>query len=173
MAKKKQTKRREVPSSERFIHAEVESWHVLMLSHDQRIEVPRDRAQYEEKLPDGGTKYTRRAVSDHLELELTLRLRESIRGHDRLQFTINEWEAEEFGGIAGELSYDKESGMRGGVHMSGSFPRDFYQLLLSGLKPVMAIQTERGFFKRSARVTSLAFADAGHPQWVDEESSLI
>ena len=57
--------------------------------------------------------------------------------------------------------------------MSGTFPRDFYQLLLSGREPVMAIQTERGFYKRSARVTSLAFADAGHPQWVDEECGLI
>ena len=114
MAKKKQTKPREALSSERFIHGEVESWHVLMVSHDQRIEVPRDRAQYEEKMPDGGTKYTRRVVSDHLELELTLRLRETIRGYNQLQFTITEWEAEEYGGIAGDLSYDKESGMREG-----------------------------------------------------------
>ena len=173
MAKKKQTRERKVPSSELFIHGEVESWHVLMVSHDQRIEVPRDRAQYEEKLPDGGTKYTHRAVSDHLELELTLRLRESIRGYDRLQFTITEWEAEEYGGIAGELSYDKESGMRGGVHMSGTFPRDFYQLLLSERGSVMAIETERGFFRRVARITSLAFADAGHPHWVEGESGLI
>ena len=173
MAKKKQTRERKVPSNELFIHGEVESWHVLMVSHDQKIEVPRDRAQYEEELPDGGTRYTRRAVSDHLELDLTLRLREPIRGYDWLQFTINEWEAEEYGGIAGELSYDKESGMRGGVHMSGTFPRDFYQLLLSGRESVMAVQTERGFFKRSARVTSLAFADAGHPQWVEDDYSLI
>ena len=63
--------------------------------------------------------------------------------------------------------------MRGCVYMSGSLPRDFYQLLLSGREPVMAIQTERGFYRRRARVISLAFADAGHPQWVDEESSLI
>ncbi len=169
----KQTKQREAPSNELFIHGEVESWHVLMVSHDHMIEVTRDKAQYKEELPDGGTKYTHRAVSDHLELELTLRLRETIRGFDQLHFTITEWEAEEYGGIAGELSYDKESGMRGGVHMSGTFPRDFYQLLLSERGSVMAIETERGFFRRVARITSLAFADAGHQQWTDVESSLI
>ena len=171
--KKKQAKQREVPSSELFIHGEVESWHVLMVSHDALIEVPRERAQYEEPHPDGGTKYTHRAVSDHLELEVTLRLRDSVRGYDLIHFSISEWDAEEYGGIMGELCYDKESGMRGGVHMSGSFPRDFHQLLLSGRESVMAIQTEKGFYRRRARVTSLAFADAGHPQWVDEESSLI
>ena len=173
MAKKKQTKQREAPSSELFIHGEVESWHVLVGAEDHLVEVPRERAQYKEDLPDGGTKYTHRAVSDHLEIEVNLLLREPIRGYDRLHFRIADWDAEEYGGIAGELSYDKESGMRGGVHMSGTFPRDFYQLLLSGQDPVMAIQTEQGFYRRRASVTSLAFADAGHPQWIDEESSLI
>jgi hypothetical protein len=170
---KRQSKQRKIPSSELFIHGEVESWHVLMVSHDERVEVPRERAQFEESLPDGGTKYTHRAVSDHLELEMTLRLREPIRGYDQLHLRISEWEAEEYGGIAGELRYDKESGMRGGVHISGNFTRDFYQLLLSGRKAVMAIQTEKGFFRRRARVTSLAFANEGHSQWIDGESSLI
>ncbi len=48
MAKKKLAEKREIPSRELFIHGEVESWHVLMVSHDQRIEVPRDRARNEE-----------------------------------------------------------------------------------------------------------------------------
>lgn len=173
MAKKKQTKERKVPSSELFIHAEVESWHVLVSAEDHMVEVSREKAQYQEELPDGGVKFSHRAVFDHLEIEVNLLLREPVRGYDRLRFTIAEWDAERYGGIAGDLSYDKESGMRGGVHMSGTFPRDFYHLLLSGRDPVMAIQTERGFYRRRARVISLAVADAGHPQWVDEESSLI
>ena len=173
MAKKKLAKKGAIHSSELFIHCEVEAWHVLMESHDRMIEVPRERAQYEKPQPDGGSTYTRRTVSDHLELEMKLLLRGPVRGYFHLDLSISEWDAEEYGGIAGDLNYDKESGMRGGVHMSGSFPRDLYQLLLSGRKAVMAIQTEKGFFRRRARVTSLAFADAEHPQWVDEESGLI
>ena len=173
MPKKKQAREKEIPSSELFIHGEVETWHVLVGAEDHMVEVPRERAQYKEDLLDGGTKYTHRAVSDHLEIDVNLLLREPIRGYDRLHFTITDWDAEEYGGIAGELSYNRESGMRGGVHMSGSFPRDFYQLLLSGQEPVMAIQTERGFYRGRARVISLAFADEGHPQWLDLDGGLI
>ena len=124
-------------------------------------------------MPDGGTKYTHRAVSDNLELEMILRLREPIRGNDRLHLSIADWDAEEYGGIAGELNYDKKSGMRGGVHMSGSFPRDLYALLLSGARVAMAIGTKKGFYRGSAWVRSVAFSDAEHPQWIDEDYGLI
>ena len=164
---------RKIPSSELFIHAKVESWHVLVSAEDHMVEVQREKAQYQEELPDGGVKFTHRAVFDHLEIEVSLLLREPVRGYDRLRFTLAEWDSVEYGGIAGDLSYDKEDGMRGHIHMSGTFPRDFYHLLLSGRKAVMAVQTERGFYRRRARVTSLTFADAGHQQWIDEESSLI
>lgn len=173
MQKKKQAMKNEVPSSELFIHGEVGSWHVLMVSHDRMVEVPRDRAQYKEPRPDGGSIYTHRAVSDNLELEVKLLIREPVRGYSQLQFSITEWEAEAYGGIAGELSYDKELGMRGGIHMSGSFPRDLYLLLTSGTKVAMGIQTENGFRRRRARITSVAFSDAKHPQWIDEDCGLI
>ena len=104
---------------------------------------------------------------------MDLVLRTPIRGFSRLQFHITEWDEEEYGGIAGELSYDKESGMRGGVHMSGNFSRDLYSLLLSGTRVAMAIETKLGFFKRSAWVRSVAFSDTEHPQWVDQDSGLI
>lgn len=173
MPKKRPAKKREAPSSERFIHGEVESWHVLMVAHDKSIEVPPHRAQYEEQLPGGGCRYTRRSVSDHFCLEMNLVFRGPVRDHSRMQFSISEWDAEEYGGIAGELSYDKESGMRGGVHMSGSFPHDLYQLLLSGARVVLAIETGEGFSRRKARIRSLAFSDSGHPQWIDEDCGLI
>ena len=173
MAKKKQPKKREAPVDELYIHGEVDSWHVLMVAHDQTVEVPRERAQYEEKKPDGTSVYTRKTVSDSLTLEMDLVLRKPIRGFDRLEFHITEWDEEEYGGIAGELNYDKELGMRGGVHMSGSFPRDLYALLLSGNRVAMAIETKRGFYRRSAWVRSVAFSDAEHPQWVDKDSGLI
>lgn len=48
MPKKRTSRKWEVPSSELLIHGQVQSWHVLMVSHDRMIEVPRDRAQYEE-----------------------------------------------------------------------------------------------------------------------------
>lgn len=100
-------------------------------------------------------------------------LREPVRGFDRLTFSITEWPAEEYGGIAGELRYDKKSGMRGGVHMSGHFPRDLFAFLLSGTKPAFEIETKSGFSRRSAWVTSLAFSDAQHPQWLDGVNGLI
>ena len=81
--------------------------------------------------------------------------------------------AEEYGGISGELHYDKESGMYGGVRMSGSFSRDLYALLLSGTKAAFEIATKSGFYRWNAWVTALAFSDAEHPQWVDEDTGLI
>ena len=117
--------------------------------------------------------YTRRVVSDHLSLELNLLFREPVRAYSRLQFDITEWDAEEYGGIAGELSYDKESGLCGGVHMSGSFPPDLYQLLLSGAMVALGIETKNGFSRRKAWVKPLAFSDAEHPQWVDQDCGLI
>jgi len=57
--------------------------------------------------------------------------------------------------------------------MSGTFPRDLYALLLSGTRVAMAIETKRGFFKRSAWVRSVAFSDTEHPQWVDQDCGLI
>ena len=173
MPKKRPAKTRQAPSSERFIHGEVESWHVLMVAEGKTIEVLRERAQYEERKPDGSYLYTRRTVSDHLSLDLDVVLREPVRGHDRLQFSITEWDAEEYGGIAGNLSYDKEVGLRGRTHMSGSFPRDLYSLLLSGSRVALAIGTKRGFHYRTASVSSLAFSDAKHPQWIDEDCGLI
>lgn len=173
MPKKRPAKTRQAPSSERFIHGEVESWHVLMVAHNESIEVPPYKAHYEEQLPGGGCRYTRHVVSDNLSLEMNLVFREPVRGHSRMQFSISEWDAEEYGGIAGELWYDKESGMRGGVHMSGSFPRVLYQLLLSGTRVVLAIEAGDGFSRRKARVGSLAFSDAEHPQWIDEDCGLI
>ncbi len=173
MAKKKPPKKKEPPLNELYIMGEVESWHVDMVAHHTEIEVPRAQAQFEERQPKGGMVYKRRAVSDHLSLELEVVLREPIRGFDRLTFSITEWEAEEYGGISGELRYDKESGMRGGVHMSGSFPRDLYAFLLSGAKAAFEIATRSGFSRRSAWVTALAFSDAQHPQWTEEDSGLI
>ena len=111
--------------------------------------------------------------SDHLSLELEVVLREPIRGYDRLNFSITEWEAEEYGGISGELRYDKESGMCGGVHMSGSFPRDLYAFLLSGAKAAFEIATRSGFYRRRAWVTALAFSNVEHPQWVEGDDGLI
>jgi len=173
LPKKRQTRSPRVPFSELYIHGKVESWHVIMVAHDHTIEVPRERAQYEEKKPDGTLVYTRKTVSDDLTLEMDLVLRNPIRGFNRLQFHITEWDEEKHGGIAGELKYDKELGMRGGVHMSGSFPRDLYALLLSGTGVAMAIETKRGFYRRVAWVKSVAFSDIEHPQWIDEESGLI
>ncbi len=178
MAKKKVTKKKppktkEPPIYELYIMGVVESWHVNMVAHHKVVEVPRNQAKYEVTKRDGSVVFTRHAVSDHLELELEMVLREPIRGFDRLTFLISEWDAEEYGGISGELRYDKESGMRGGVHMSGSFPRDLYALLLSGTKAAFEISTRSGFYRRNAWVTALAFSDAGHPQWVDGESGLI
>lgn len=173
MPKKKSPKKKEPPLSELFIMGEVKSWHVTMAAHHKTIEVPRERAKYEERQRDGSVVFTRHAVSDHLELDLEILLREPVRGFDRLTFSIAEWDAEEYGGISGELRYDKESGMRGGVHMSGSFPRDLYAFLLSGAKAAFEIATRSGFSRRSARVTALAFSDAGHPQWVGEDCGLI
>jgi hypothetical protein len=144
-----------------------------MVAHSKSIEVPRYKAQYEEELPGGGCRYMRRAVSDHFGLEMDLVFRGPVRDHSRMQFSISEWDAEEYGGIAGELWYDKESGMRGGAHMSGSFPRVLYQLLFSGTRVVLAIETGDGFSRRKARVRSLAFSDAEHPQWIDEDCGLI
>ena len=112
-------------------------------------------------------------VHNHLELELELVLRVPVRGFERLQFSIAEWDAEAYGGIGGELRYDKENGMRGGVHMSGAFPRDLYHVLLSGARVAFVIQTESGFSRRVARVKSLAFSDTGHSQWVGEDYGLI
>ncbi len=86
-------KPRKAPSSEIFIHGEVAAWHVLMVSEDARVEVPRERAQYEERQRDGSAVYRRRVVCDHLELELEIVLREPVRGFDRLQFSVGEWEA--------------------------------------------------------------------------------
>ncbi len=168
MPKKRLSKTRQAPSAERFIHGEVESWHVLMVAHNESIEVPPYKAQYEEQLPGGGCRYTRRAVSDNLSLELNLVFREPVRDHSQMQFSISEWDEEEYGGIAGELWYDKESGMRGSVHMSGSFPRVLYQLLLSGASVGLAIETSDGFIRRKARVRSLACSDVGHPQWIED-----
>jgi len=173
MPKGRPTKRKEPPLTELYVQGEVESWHVLMVAHDMTIEVPRERAQYKERQRDSGYSYTRRAVSDHLSLELDVALREPVRGYDRLQFSVTEWDAEEHGGIAGDLSYDKESGLRGGIHMSGSLPRDLYALLLSDLRVALGIATKRGFYRRRACVTSLAFSDAKHPQWIDEDCGLI
>ena len=173
MPRKRSPRKREAPLTERFIYGEVESWHVLMVAHNQTVEVPQERAQHEERQCDGGILYTHRAVSDHLSLEMDVVLREPVRGFDRLQFGITEWEAEEYGGIAGELSYDKESGLRGYIHMSGSFPRDLFALLRSGSQVAFGIETKEGFYRRSAWVTSLAFSDAQHPQWVDQELGLI
>jgi len=169
MSKKQPTTKRKTLLSELFIHGEVESWHVLMVAHHQSKEVPRERAQYEEHKPDGECLYTRHVVSDPLSLEQSLLLRESIRGDGRLEFHITEWDAKDNGGIAGELSYDKESGLRGGVHISGSFLRDLCALLLSGSRVALGIQTKNGFYRRSAWVTSLAFSDIEHPQWLDED----
>jgi hypothetical protein len=70
MPRKRRQKKWFVPHSEIFIHGEVESWHVLMVTHDRTIEVPREQAQYEEKRPKGEIVYTRRTVSDHLSLEM-------------------------------------------------------------------------------------------------------
>lgn len=173
MAKKKLPKEKEPPIHELFIMGEVESWHVNMVAHHTDVEVPSAQAQFEERQPGGGVVYKRRAVSDHLSLELELVLREPVRGFDRLTFSITEWPAEEYVGIAGELRYDKESGMRGGVHMSGSFPRDLFAFLLSGSKSAFEIETKSGFSRRSAWITSLAFSDVEHPQWADRESGLI
>jgi len=173
MPRKRQTKKRNPPLNELFIHGEVESWHVLMVTHDRTTEVPLERAQYEEKQPDGGIKYTRRTVSDHLSLEMDVILREPVRSYNRLAFSITEWDAEEYGGIAGELRYDKESGLQGHIHISGSFPRDLYSLLLSGSRVAFGIETKEGFYRRSAWVTSLAFSDAQHPQWIDGDFGLI
>lgn len=173
MAKKKLPKKKEPPIHELYIMGEVESWHVNMVAHHKTIEVPRERAKYEERQRDGSVVFTRHTVSDHLELDLEIQLREPVRGFDRLSFSITDWDAEEYGGISGELRYDKESGMRGGVHMSGSFPRDLYAFLLSGAKAAFEIATRSGFSRRSAWVTALAFSDLGHPQWVDEDSGLI
>ena len=178
MAKKKAPKKtppktKEPPIHELYIMGEVESWHVNMVAHHRTIEVSRDRAKYEERKRDGSVVFTRNTVSDHLELELAVVLREPVRGFDRLTFSITEWDAEEYGGISGELRYDKESGMRGGVHMSGSFPRDLYAFLLSGAKAAFEIATRRGFYRRSAWVTSLAFSDAEHPQWIESDNGLI
>ena len=157
-----------MPLSELFIHGEVEAWHVLMVSHDRTIEVSPERAQYEEKQPNGGILYARRTVGDHLSLEMDVILREPVRSYSLLQFSITEWDDEEYGGIAGELRYDKESGLQGNIHMSGSFPRDLYSLLLSGSRVAFGIETKEGFYRRSAWVTSLAFSDSLHPQWLDE-----
>ncbi|HOX27452.1 MAG TPA: hypothetical protein PLU44_17020 [Candidatus Krumholzibacteria bacterium] len=173
MAKKKLHKRTDPPIHGLFIMGEVECWHVNMVAHHTEIEVPRERAQTEERQRDGTVVYKHRAVSDHLTLDLDVVLREPIRGFDRLAFSITEWSAEEYGGIAGELHYDKESGMRGGAHMSGSFVRDLYAFLLSGEKSVFEIATKNGFSRRSARVTSLAFSDARHPQWTEGDCGLI
>lgn len=104
---------------------------------------------------------------------MDLVFRGPVRDHSRMQFSVSEWDDEEYGGIAGELYYDKESGMRGGVYMSGSFPRTLYQLLLSGARVALAIETGDGFSRRKARVRSLAFSDAEHPQWIDEDCGLI
>lgn len=173
MPKKRPVKKRETPSNERFMHGTVESWHVLMSAHDESIEVPPHSAQYEEQLPGGGRRYTRRVVRDDLSLELDLVFRGPVRDHSRMRLSISEWDAEEYGGIAGELWYDKESGMRGSVHMSGSFPRDLYQFLRSGASVGLAIETNDGFVRRKARIRSLACSDVGHPQWVDDDSGLI
>lgn len=173
MTKKKLPRKKEPPIHELFIMGEVESWHVNMVAHHTEIEVPREHAQTEERQRNGTVVYKHRAVSDHLSLDLDVILREPTRGFDRLTFSITEWPAEEYGGIAGELHYDKESGMRGGVHMSGSFPRDLYAFLLSGAKAAFEIATKSGFSRRSAWVTSLAFSDARHPQWIEGDSGLI
>ncbi len=173
MPKKKTPKKKEPPIGELYIMGEVESWHVNMVAHHTEIEVPRERAQTEERQRDGTVIYKHRAVSDHLSLDLDVVLREPIRGFDRLIFSITEWPAEEYGGIAGELHFDKESGMRGGVHMSGRFPRDLYAFLLSGAKAAFEIATKNGFSRRRASVTALAFSDAEHPQWTDGDSGLI
>jgi hypothetical protein len=173
MPKRRPTKKKEPPLNELYIHGEVESWHVLMVAEGKTIEVPRERAQYEERRPDGSYLYTRRAVNDHLGLELCVALRDPVRGHDRLQFSVAEWDAEEYGGVAGNLSYDKEFGLRGHTYMSGHFPRDLYSLLLSGSMVVLAIGTKSGFHYRTASVTTLAFSDAKHPQWTDEDCGLI
>jgi hypothetical protein len=173
MPKRSPTKRKDPPLTELYIQGEVESWHVLMVVHDKTIEVPPERAQCKKRQPDGGYLCTRRAVSDHFSLELDVALREPVRGFDRLQFSIAEWDAEEHGGIAGDLSYDKEFGLRGGLHMSGSFPRDLYALLLSGSRVALGVATKSGFHWRKAWVTSVAFSDAKHPRWIDEVSGLI
>ena len=173
MPKKTPLKKKESPLNERYIMGEVESWHVNIVAHHTEVEVPRAQAQFEERQPKGGVVYKRRAVNDHLSLELEVVLREPVRGFNRLTFSITEWPAEEYGGIAGELRYDRESGMRGGVHMSGNFPRDLFAFLLSGTKSAFEIETKSGFSRRSAWVTSLAFSDVGHPQWVEGESGLI
>ena len=173
MLRKRPVKEREAPMNELFIQGEVVSWHVLMVSETREVEVPRDRAQKEERQPDGGIRYTHQAVSDYLSLELELELREPVRGYDCLQFSITEWDAEEYGGIAGQLSYRKEHGLRGDLHMSGSFPRDLYSMLLAGKNVAMGIATRNGFYRRYAQVTALAFSDIEHPQWVDKEWGLI
>ena len=80
MAKKKQPKKKEPLLSELYIHGEVESWHVLMVAHDKSKEVPLERAQYEEKKPDGTTVYTRKTVRDSLTLEMDLLLPNQIQG---------------------------------------------------------------------------------------------
>lgn len=173
VSKKKPPKTKEPPIHELYIMGEVVSWHVDMVAHHAEIEVPRAQAQFEVQQPKGGVVYKRCAVSDTLSLELEVVLREAVRGFDRLTFSITEWDAEEYGGISGELRYDKESGMRGGVHMSGSFPRDLYALLLSGRKAAFEISTRSGFYRRSAWVTALAFSDVGHPQWIEGNDGLI
>ncbi len=80
MAKKKQLKKKEPLLSELYIHGEVESWHVLMVAHDKSKEVLLERAQYEEKKPDGTTVYTRKTVRDSLTLEMDLLLPNQIQG---------------------------------------------------------------------------------------------
>jgi len=173
MPKKRPSKARKAPLSELYIHGDVESWHVHMVAHDQTKEVSREQAQYEERQPDGEILYTRRTVSDHHCLEMDVVLREPVRGYSQLEFSITEWDAEEYGGIAGELSYNKEFGLRGHIHMSGNFPRDLYALLLSGSKVALGIETRDGFYRRCAWVKSVAFSDADHPQWNDESCGLI
>jgi hypothetical protein len=68
--------------------------------HRPRKDRPRDQAQYEEQQADGRYLNTRRAVSDHLSLELNLLLREPVRTYSELEFHITEWDAKEHGGIA-------------------------------------------------------------------------
>jgi len=173
MAKKKPPKKKEPPLGELYIMGDVESWRVNMVAHHKTIEVPPERAKYEERQRDGSVVYTRDTVGDHLELNLEIILREPVRGFERLTFSITEWDAEEYGGISGELRYDKDSGMHGGVHMSGRFPRDLYAYLLSGAKAAFEIATRSGFYRCSAWVTALAFSDVEHPQWIEGDCGLI
>lgn len=173
MAKNTMNKKEARLHNEMFMYGEVIAWHVHMVSHNRYVDREGKRLTLDQVRAREDRATIRQVVDDHLSLDLDIQLRESIRDHSVITFHITEWDEGQFGGIAGELWYDKESGMRGNIHMSGSFPRDLFHMLLSGAKVAMGIQTRKGFRYRKADVVSVAFSDIEHPQWIDQESGLI